>query len=36
VLDDRVAAAALQIGDEADAARIVLALRIVESLRRRR
>ena len=36
MLDDRVAAAAFQIGDEADAAGIVLALRIVESLRRRR
>ena len=36
VLDDRVALAAFQIGDEADAAGIMLALRIVESLRRRR
>ncbi len=36
VLDDRVARAAFQVGDEADAAGIVLALRIVESLRRRR
>ena len=36
VLDDGVARAALQIGDEADAAGIVLVLRIVESLRLRR
>ena len=36
VLDDCVARAALQVGDEADAAGIVLMLRIVESLRLRR
>ena len=36
VLDDFVARPGLQVGDEADAAGIVLALRIVESLRRRR
>ena len=36
VLDDLAARPAFQIGDEADAAGIVLVLRIVESLRRRR
>ncbi len=36
MLDDRVARTSLQIGDEADAAGIVLALRIIESLRGRR
>ncbi len=36
VLDDAVARAALQIGDEADATGIVLVLRIIESLRWRR
>ena len=36
MLDDGVARAAFQVGDEADATGIVLELRIVESLRRRR
>ena len=36
MLDDLVARPALEVGDEADAASIVLALRIIESLRRRR
>ena len=36
VLDDLVARPRLQVGDEADAAGIVLSFRIVESLRRRR
>jgi hypothetical protein len=34
VLDDLVVRMRPQIGDEADPARVVLALRIVESLRR--
>jgi hypothetical protein len=33
-LDDRVARARLQVGDEADAAAILVSLRIVVSLRR--
>jgi hypothetical protein len=36
VLDDLMARPRLQIGDEADAAGIMLSFRIVESLRRRR
>ena len=36
MLDDLMAWPRLQVGDEADAASIVLAFRIVESLRRRR
>jgi hypothetical protein len=36
MLDDLVARTRPQIGDEADAASVVFALRIIKSLRRRR